>query len=63
MACVRWNSAKRTEAAKLEALRLAAGKEWGDIAAGRYIDIADDGLVDFVGRLGARAAHQGASVG
>lgn len=43
------------EAAKLEALQAAAAKGWEDIRAGRYSDIADDQLDDFIGELGRKA--------
>jgi antitoxin ParD1/3/4 len=47
---------EREDAVKLQALRAAAEQGWADVAAGRYTDIADDGLDDFLGQLGARAA-------
>jgi len=47
---------EREEAVKLEALRAAADQGWADLAAGRYTDLADDELEDFVGQLGSRAA-------
>jgi antitoxin ParD1/3/4 len=46
---------ERTEAAKLAALREAADVGWSDIAEGRYVDVADEDLDDFIGQLGARA--------
>jgi len=49
---------ERAEAAKLKALRQAADKGWQDIAAGRYADVNDDQLEDFIGQLGLRAARQ-----
>jgi antitoxin ParD1/3/4 len=48
---------ERREAAKLEALKLAARQGWADVSAGRYADLADDQLEDFVGQLGRRAAQ------
>lgn len=48
---------ERREDAKLEALRQAAGRGWADVSAGRYADVADDQLEDFVGQLGLRAAQ------
>jgi len=45
------------DAAKLAALRDAAHKGWSDLAAGRYDDIADENLDDFIGQLGLRAAQ------
>lgn len=47
---------ERTEQAKLKALKLAARQGWSDIAAGRYSDVGDGQLEDFVGQLGRRAA-------
>lgn len=43
---------ERLEAAKLTALQKAARTGWADIAAGRYTDVADDELEDFIARLG-----------
>jgi antitoxin ParD1/3/4 len=47
---------EREDAARLEALREAADKGWADLAAGRYTDLGEDDLDDFVGQLGLRAA-------
>ena len=47
---------EREDAAKLQALREAADHGWADVAAGRYTDLAEDELDDFIGQLGARAA-------
>jgi len=47
----------RREDAKLKTLRQAARQGWADVSAGRYADVADDGLEDFVGQLGRRAAQ------
>ncbi|MBK7614336.1 MAG: type II toxin-antitoxin system ParD family antitoxin [Burkholderiales bacterium] len=49
---------ERIEEAKLKALKQAARQGWADLSAGRYIDVADDQLEDFVGQLGRRAAGQ-----
>ncbi|WP_411832891.1 type II toxin-antitoxin system ParD family antitoxin [Pseudoxanthomonas mexicana] len=49
---------ERIEAAKLKALQQAARQGWEDVAAGRYTDIANDQLEDFIGQLGQRAARQ-----
>jgi antitoxin ParD1/3/4 len=49
---------ERLEAAKLKALQEAAGKGWADVAAGRYTDVADDQLDDFIGQLGRQSAGQ-----
>lgn len=50
---------ERYENAKLEALKQAARQGWADVSAGRYADVADDQLDDFVGQLGRRAARAG----
>ena len=42
---------------KLKALKQAARQGWADVSAGRYADVADDQLEDFVGQLGRRAAQ------
>ncbi|HMN75693.1 MAG TPA: type II toxin-antitoxin system ParD family antitoxin [Burkholderiaceae bacterium] len=48
---------ERHEDAKLKALKQAARQGWADVSAGRYADVADDRLDDFVGQLGRRAAQ------
>jgi len=48
---------ERREDAKLEALRQAARVGWADVSAGRYVDVVDDQLEDFVGQLGRRAVR------
>ncbi len=48
----------RIEGVKLKALKQAARQGWADVSAGRYTDVADDQLEDFVGQLGRRAAQQ-----
>ena len=50
-------AAERREDAKLEALQQAARQGWADVSAGRYADVADDKLEDFIGQLGRRAAQ------
>lgn len=40
------------DSATLVALREAVDKGWADVASGRYDDIADADLDDFIGRLG-----------
>lgn len=42
-------------AAKLAALRGAAEQGWSDLAAGRFADIADGDLDDFISELRVRA--------
>jgi antitoxin ParD1/3/4 len=46
---------ERFEAARLDALKRAARQGWADVAAGRYTDVADDRLEDFIAQLGLRA--------
>jgi antitoxin ParD1/3/4 len=48
---------ERLEGARLKALKLAARQGWDDVSAGRYADVADDRLEDFIGQLGRRAAR------
>jgi antitoxin ParD1/3/4 len=48
---------ERIGQAKLKALEQAARQGWADVSAGRYADVADDRLEDFVGQLGRRAAQ------
>jgi antitoxin ParD1/3/4 len=54
---------EQLEMFKLKALQEAADKGWVDIAAGRYTDLADDQIEDFVGQLGQQAARRGQSPG
>jgi antitoxin ParD1/3/4 len=49
---------ERLEQAKLKVLKRAARQGWADVSAGRYADVEDDRLEDFVGQLGRRAAGQ-----
>lgn len=44
-------------AAKIAALRNAADQGWSDLDSGPFDDVADDGLDDFIGQLGIRAAR------
>ena len=48
---------ERIAQAKLKALKQAARQGWADLSAGRYADVADDQLEDFVAQLGRRAAQ------
>jgi antitoxin ParD1/3/4 len=48
---------ERIGQAKLKALKQAARQGWADVPAGRYADVADDQLEDFVRQLGRRAAR------
>lgn len=45
------------DTAKLAALRNAAGHGWSDLSSGRFDDVTDDALDDFIGALGVRAAR------
>ena len=49
---------ERVEQAKLKALKQAARQGWADVSAGRFADVADDQLDDFIGQLGRRAASK-----
>ena len=49
---------ERLEAAKHKALREAAERGWADLAAGRYADVTDDQLEDFIEQLGQQAARR-----
>lgn len=49
---------ERLQALKLKALKQAARKGWDDIAAGRFADVTDDKLEDFIGQIGLRAARR-----
>lgn len=49
---------ERVEQAKLKALKQAARQGWADVSAGRFVDVADDQLDDFIGQLGRRAASK-----
>jgi len=45
------------EAAKLQALRAAAGVGFADLEQGRFRDLQDDTLADFIAGLGRQAEH------
>jgi antitoxin ParD1/3/4 len=45
------------EAAKVAVLRRAADEGWADLASGRFDDVDDESLDDFIGQLGARASQ------
>jgi antitoxin ParD1/3/4 len=47
----------RLENAKLMALEQAARQGWADVSSGRYEDVGDDQLEDFVAQLGRRATQ------
>ena len=44
-------------AAKIAALRNAADQGWSDLDSGRFDDVADANLDDFIAQLGVRAAE------
>jgi len=46
---------ERLAQARLAALQQAAQQGWDDIAAGRFADVADDQLDDFIAQLGRHA--------
>lgn len=54
---------EQLEAAKLEALQEAARTGWAEVAAGRYTDVSDDRLDDFIGQLGRQAASRALTAG
>lgn len=45
------------DTARIAALRDAVDTGWADLAAGRYVDVADEKLDDFIARLGTQAAR------
>jgi antitoxin ParD1/3/4 len=49
---------ERLEAVKLQALQQAAETGWADITAGRYVDIVEDRIEDFMSQLGQQAANR-----
>jgi len=49
---------EQLEATKLKALQEAARTGWADVTAGRYTDVTDDQLEDFIGQLGQQAASR-----
>jgi antitoxin ParD1/3/4 len=54
---------ERLEGAKLQVLRQAARQGWADVSAGRYVDVADDQLEDFMGQLGHQAEQRAKTSG
>jgi antitoxin ParD1/3/4 len=54
---------ERLEQAKLKALKQAARAGWADVSAGRYSDVSEARLEDFIGQLGKRAAKRVATAG
>jgi antitoxin ParD1/3/4 len=49
---------ERLEGAKLEALKQAVRQGWADVSAGRYADVEDARLEDFIGQLGRQTARR-----
>ena len=49
---------ERLEQVKLKALQRAAREGWADLAAGRYADVADDRLEEFIASPGQRAVQR-----
>jgi len=45
-------------AAKLNALREAAAVGWRDLEAGRYRDVSEDGVADYIAQCGERASKR-----
>lgn len=45
------------EEAKVALLRQAADVGWSDLATGRFDEVDDESLDDFIGQLGVRAAE------
>lgn len=45
------------EAVKVAALRQAVEQGWSDLASGRFDEVDEQSLEDFVGQLGVRAAQ------
>ena len=51
----------RAEKPRLSALKQAASKGWADLSAGRFADVEDGQLEDFIGQLGRQAATKGST--
>ena len=49
---------ERLDVVKIKLLQEAANKGWADVAAGRYTDLSDDEIEDFIGQLGQQAASR-----
>ena len=49
---------ERLEAARVEALKVAAQQGFADLDQGRYTDVSDDDLDDFISALGREAEVQ-----
>lgn len=46
------------DAARLSALQAAVNTAWVDLDAGHYRDVAEDGIADYIGQLGAIAGER-----
>jgi antitoxin ParD1/3/4 len=51
------------DATRLRTLRAAADQGWTDVATGRFDDVADEDLADFIGQLGIHASRNAAAAG
>lgn len=49
------------EASKTAVLRRAAEEGWADLATGRFNDVAEEELDDFIGQLGSRGSRTSAA--
>lgn len=49
------------ETAKVAFLQRAAEETWSDLASGRFDDVDEESLEDFIAQLGHRAAHNSSS--
>jgi antitoxin ParD1/3/4 len=54
---------ERREAAGLQALQKAVDRGWADVATGRYTDLDEDRLEDFISKLGRQAVDRIESAG
>ena len=52
---------EREYEARVQALREAAQRGWDDLDAGRYDDVADENLDDFILNLGSRSQGKSAA--
>lgn len=53
----------RVEQAQLKALKQATHQGWADLSEGRFAEVGDDQLEDFIGQLGQRAAQLAKTAG
>jgi antitoxin ParD1/3/4 len=52
---------EREDEARLAALRDASDKGWSDLNSGRFNDVVDSNLEDFIAQLGSQAARRNAT--